>query len=329
MRLKPLGQTGLSVSEFGLGTWAMGGGIYGVVDDAESIRTIHRAAELGINTLDTAPMYGIGERRDGRAERVVGEAIKGHRDNWIVMTKFGRHLNGNPNWVDMDEDYSGRRAIQSVEQSLRRLQTDRIDVLFVHSPPRNRFEAEDAFGEMERMREQGKIRVVGFSFWESVADTLDLVEPYLRSGLVGAVQVIHSLLRPEATDLLFPIVRETGTGVVSREALANGFLTDSFTAEEHFDAEHNKSNMSRELIQARLDQAEKFRFLVEQNPQVASLPEAALLWTISHPEVSCVIPGAKTVAELEQCLTVADKPYLSREMLQRADIDQSDFRWRF
>ena len=158
MRMKPFGSTGITVSEYGIGTWAMGGGVYGVARDDESVRTIHRAEELGVNFLDTAPMYGIGDRRDGRSEEVVGRALKGRRDKWIVATKFGRHLNGSDQWWQMREDFSGAQAVRSVEESLARLGTDRIDVLFVHSPPANLFDAEDAFAAMVKLREQGKIR---------------------------------------------------------------------------------------------------------------------------------------------------------------------------
>lgn len=89
MRTRLFGNTNLSVSEYGIGTWAMGGGMYGVVDDEQSIRAIHRAKALGVNLIDTAPMYGIGQNKDGRAEEVVGKALAGRRDQAVLATKFG------------------------------------------------------------------------------------------------------------------------------------------------------------------------------------------------------------------------------------------------
>lgn len=324
MRMKPFGRTGLTVSEYGLGTWAMGGGIYGVADDAESTRTIHRAEELGVNFIDTAPMYGIGDRQDGRAERIVGEALKGRRDRWIIATKFGRHLSGNDEWWKMREDFSGAQAVRSVEESLQRMQTDCIDVLFVHSPPSKLFEADDAFAAMVRLKEQGKIRVVGFSFWEKVADTLPQVEPFLRDGDVGAVQVKVSLLVHEALTNLFPIVGETGTAVVAREALAQGFLTDSFGPDGPFAPQDFKAVMAREDVAHRLGKANQFQFLVDPGKGVSSLPEAALNWCVSHPEVSTVIPGSKSVEEIEQCLSGVDAEYCDAATLKRTrDIQLS------
>ncbi len=317
MRMNEFGRTGLKVSAYGLGTWAMGGGVYGVADDAESIRTIHRARDRGMNLLDTAPMYGIGDRADGRSERVVGRALKGERDKWIVATKYGRHLNGNDQWWRMTEDFSGARAVRSVEESLARMGTDYVDVLFVHSPPSKLFDPEDAFSTMTKLKEDGKIRFVGFSFWESVADTLPQVEPFLRSGVVDAVQVKISLLVPESVDVLMPVIRETGTAFVAREALAQGFLTDSFTVDGPFVPQDFKASMDRGELGKRLDRANAFRFLAEESPGLDSLPSAALNWTLSFPEVSCVIPGSKSVAELDQCLQAEDAPPFSSGQMER------------
>ena len=323
MRMKSFGKTGMRVSEYGLGTWAMGGGVYGVADDKESIRTIHRAEDLGVNFLDTAPMYGIGDRQDGRAERVLGKAIEGRRDRWIVATKFGRHLNGNAAWWDMDEDFSGARAVKSVEESLSRMNIDYIDVLFVHSPPSEIFNAEDAFESMVKLKEQGKIRCVGFSFWEKISDTLPQVESYLRSGVVEAVQVKVSLLIHEALTALFPIVNETGTAVVAREALAQGFLTDSFGPDGPFDPQDFKAGMERDEVARRLDKANQFKFLVDADRGISSLPEAALNWAVSHKEVSTVIPGSKTVKEIEQCLSAKDADYFDADQMKRVREIQS------
>ena len=124
--------------------------------------------------------------------------------------------------------------------------------------------------------------------------------------MIDVVQVGLSLMLPEPVDVLLPIIKETGTGFVARESLANGFLTDSFTAEGPFNEGDGKANQPKEKIQAKLDKANQFKFLVDRSPGISSLPEAALHWTISMPEVTLVIPGAKTIDELEQCVRGAD-----------------------
>jgi myo-inositol catabolism protein IolS len=324
MRRRALGRTGLSVSEYGLGTWALGGGFYGAVDDDESIRAIHRAEELGVNSIDTAPLYGIRDNKDGRAETVIGEALVGRRDRWVIATKYGRHLTGRePLWQNLYNDWSATQAARSVEESLKRLRTDHVDVLLAHSPPASDWDPADAIGGMNKLKKQGKIRAVGFSFWQTVADTIDQVAPYMRAGELDVVQVIFSLFNREPIDRLFPITRETNTGVVAREALANGFLTDSFTADGPFDKEDFKAGMKREDIQARLDKADRFKFLIGREG-IRSLPEAALNYVLSFKEVSCVIPGAKTCREVEQCVSAAGAPPFDADTLGQIDRIQKE-----
>lgn len=324
MRYKQLGNTDITVSQYGLGTWAMGGGAYGVVDDAESIRTIHRAEALGVTLLDTAPMYGHGV--DGRSETVCGQALQGRRDRWVLSSKFGRHLSKDENGKRVIlEDYSPKRARESLETSLKRLQTDHLDILFVHTPTPDRpglFTPEETFAAMQDLKTQGKIRAVGFSFHLYSGTWVDQIAPFLRDGTIDVVQVGLSLLLPEPVEVLLPIIREAGTGFVARESLANGFLTDSFTADGPFNEGDGKANQPKEKLQEKLDKADQFQFLIERSAGISSLPEAALHWTISMPEVTTVIPGAKTVEELEQCVRAADAEPFDQETLDEVRMIQ-------
>jgi aryl-alcohol dehydrogenase-like predicted oxidoreductase len=317
MRYKQLGNTEMEISEYGLGTWAMGGGAYGTVDDAESTRTIHRAQELGVTFLDTAPMYS--QKVDGRSETVCGQALKGRRDQWILSSKFGRHLSQDAEGKRIIlEDYSSKRVVESVETSLERLQTDYLDVLFVHTPTPDQpglFNPDETFSAMAELKANGKIRAVGFSFHLYSGTWVDQIEPYLRSGAIDVVQVGISLMLPEPVDVLLPIIKKTGTAFIARESLANGFLTDSFTADGPFNEGDGKANQPKEKLQAKLDKANQFKFLVERAPEISSLPEAALHWTISMPEVTAVIPGAKTIGELEQCIRGADAEPFDQETM--------------
>ena len=331
MRYKPLGKTGMEISEYGLGTWAMGGGAYGIASDEESIRTIHRAQELGVTFLDTAPMYG--HKVDGRSETVCGRALTGRRDQWILSTKFGRSLSVDQGGKSIiREDYSANQVTLSTEASLGRLQTDYLDVLFVHTPTPNQpdlFNPEETFAAMAKLKAQGKIRAVGFSFHLYSGSWQAEIEPFLRSETIDVVQVGLSLMLPEPMDSLLPIIEQTGTGFVARESLANGFLTDSFTAEGPFNDGDPKANLPREKIQDKLDKANQFRFLLDRSAGISSLPEAALHWTVSIPEVSTVIPGAKNIRELEQCIRGADAvPFDKDTMDEIRDIQNSWEDWK-
>ena len=317
MRYKQLGNTGIEVSEYGLGTWAMGGGAYGATDDDESIRAIHRAEELGVTLLDTAPMYGYGV--DGRSETVCGRALKGRRDRWILSSKFGRYLSKDTEGKRVIiEDYSPDRATESIEVSLKRLQTDYLDVYFVHTPTPYQpglFDPDETFSAMADLKSEGKIRAVGFSFHLYSETWADAIEPFLRSGAIDVVQVGISLMLPEPVDVLLPIINETGTGFVARESLANGFLTDSFTVEGPFNEGDPKARQPKEKVQEKLDKADEFKFLIDRSDGISSLPEAALHWTISMPEVTTVIPGAKTVVEIEQCVHGVDAKIFDQETM--------------
>tara|TARA_Y100000758_G_scaffold238788_1_gene174929 strand:- start:1412 stop:2416 length:1005 start_codon:yes stop_codon:yes gene_type:complete len=331
MRYKRLGKTGIKVSEYGLGTWAMGGGAYGITDDDESIRTIHRAQERGITFLDTAPMYS--DKVDGRSETVCGRALRGRRDKWILSTKFGRSLTPDGSAKStIVEDYSNKRIMESTETSLDRLQTDYLDMLFVHTPTPDQpglFNPEEAFSTMTRLKTQGKIRAVGFSFHLYAGSWIEQIEPFLRSGVIDVVQVGISLMLPEPIDNLLPIIKETDTGFVARESLANGFLTDSFTIEGPFNAGDPKANLPKGKIQEKLDKANQFKFLLNLSPGISSLPEAALHWTVSMPEVSTVIPGAKNIEELEQCIRGADaEPFEQATMNEIRDIQNTWGDWK-
>ncbi len=318
MKYRQFGNTGKKVSEYGLGTWAMGGNAYGKVDDEESIRTIHRAQDLGINFLDTAPSYSYKE--DGHSEMICGKALKGRRDQWMLSSKYGRSVSQDKNGQTVyGEDFSTERAITSVEQSLKRLQTDHLDVYFVHTPSFDIpgiFNPEEAFAAMTKLKEQGKIKYIGFSFHLHSATWLEQIEPFLRSNVIDVVQVGISLLLPEPLDVLLPIIKETGTAFVARESLANGYLTDSFTEEGPFPKGHPFEKADKEKIREKLAKANKFKFLIDRAEGVASLPEAALHWTVSLPEVSLVIPGAKTIGELEQCVNAADAEAFDESTMQ-------------
>ncbi len=174
------------------------------------------------------------------------------------------------------------------------------------------------------MKDEGKVRFIGFSFWETVADAMPKVEPWIRDGVVECAQVKFNLLWPEPVQTLFPIVRETGLGVVAREALGGGFLTDAVLNNgSNFHPEDKKSRKKREDVEKLLQQAERFKFLCSPDVSSGSLAAAALNWTVSHPEVNMVIAGPRTPDELTQCLEGADAEHFAPEKMNEvAEIQQ-------
>lgn len=288
MQYATLGATDLRVSEVGLGTWSFNSSVYGPVAEDEAQRAIAAAREMGINFFDTAPLYGDAER-DGIAEEVLGRGLRGWREQAVISTKFGRKpTEGNkPNFY-------GAYAVQSVEESLVRLGTDYIDVLFFHSPFSPDEIHDDVWAALDGLVAAGKVRYIGHSI-SKFAATAGMARDWADERKIAAVQVVYSLLNREAGQLIAAL-GAAGVGVVARESLANGFLSGAVARDAVFPAGSLNARYSREEIVERVEQVERLSFLVRG--EVASLPQAALRWVLDDPGVSLVLTGAKTAADL-------------------------------
>lgn len=311
---RPFGRHGLEVGEIAVGTWAMGGGIYGAVDDDESLRTIRRANDLGVDLIDTAPIYGMGTGADGHAERLVCRAIAGERSRWIVSTKWGRTLVGGPgDATRSDQDFSYGRALRSVEESLTRLGTDYVDVYFVHSPiPYALFDPR-SLDAMDELKEAGTIHFRGFSLGSARHD-VDAIEPFIRDGRLDCIQVELSLLRQAAKEKLLDLCADFGLAVLAREALARGMLADTFASDTAFPPTDFRSRLPRDELERQLAAAGDYRFLTSDG---RSLPQAAISWVLSQREVSSVVVGAKSMTELEELVAATMLSRFDEQSMER------------
>ncbi len=308
MRYRPLGTTGLHVSEVGLGTWPLGGPTrwaqgyisYGPTDDEKSLGVIRRAIDLGVTFIDTADIYG-----DGRAEELIARAI-GRRQDIIVGTKVGYDMYGGREGKIWTEEH----LRYACEQSLRRLQRDTIDLYQLHTPPLDVIARGEVFDVLDRLRVEGKIKHYGLS----ILTAQDGVEA-MRSGSPATFQVAYNLLRPEMEDELFPTVLDRGVGIIVREPLANGRLTGTMTADTTFPETDHRSRWPRDRFLDDLKRVESLRFLVDE--QRPTLARAALAYVLSHPAVSTVIPGALTADEVEDNVAASGAAPLPDAALQR------------
>ncbi|MCC5875657.1 MAG: aldo/keto reductase [Candidatus Sumerlaeia bacterium] len=308
MKYRELGTTGITVSEIALGTWAFASQVYGQVSEEEAHRTVHAALEQGVTVFDSAPLYGTAEK-DGIAEEILGRALGSERDKVVVMSKFGRYSTdgGAPN-------FHAQRARESVEGSLRRLGTDRLDVLFFHSPFGPGEIHDDVWGELDRLRDEGKIRVVAHSI-SMFQDTCAMSLEWARQRRIGAVQVVLSLLNREASELI-ATMGELGVGVVARESLANGFLSGTVTRETTFGPDNLNVRYTREEIIERVDQVERLNFLVRKD--ITTMPMAAMRWVLDQPGISTVLTGASTAQQLKDCAQASSAAPYSPDELQKA-----------
>ncbi len=299
MKYRSLGRTGIRISEVGLGTWGMGGDRYGRADDAESRRALLRALELGINHIDTAPIYG-----DGHSEEVIGAAIAGRRHEVVLATKVGMFPGGRQNF-----DYSGTAVVREVENSLRRLRTDYLDIYFLHSPDDALFR-DDGLEALVRLKEQGKIRATGFSVM-SVDEGIPLAMRLIAQGQVDVIQQAYRLLYTLPAKELFPLAEARNVGVVARENFYFGFLTGAITRDTVFDDRDDRRKFSPAFIDAVLARVEKLRFLTEER----TMTQVALQFVLATPGVHGVIPGAMTVAEVEDNVRASGGKRLTVEEL--------------
>lgn len=286
MRYRDFGDTGLRVSEIGLGAWQLGNRAdwTGGPDEAESLAIVRAALDGGVTFFDTAPSYGGGE-----SMRILGQALRGRRDEVVLCTKFGHGPDGT--------DFSVDRLRGSVEDSLRRLQTDVLDIVVMHNPPAELFDGTRAphYEEFEKLKTEGLIRAYGSSLdWPQELDTL------LATTRSRAAEVFLSAFHQET----WPAIERAGAagaGTVVKVALESGWLAGRYTADSVFT--DIRARWTDEEIRRRAELTALFTRLV---PPGLTPAQTALRFVLANSGVSTVIPGAKSVAQVESNLAAAD-----------------------
>lgn len=309
MEKRKLGRTGITVNPLGMGLWAMGGSGWGHTEDGESLEAIDRALEMGVDFFDTADVYG-----DGHSEELLGRAMKGRRDRFVVGTKIG--------WKGFDGEAgrsaytSAQRVMAEVEQNLRRLKTDYIDVLQWHvnfqEPTMEMF-----IRGCEGLKEQGKIRAYGVS-----TSDLPYIRAFAQAGNQDTLQIDYSILNRTAEENIFPFCREKGIGTIIRGGLAMGILTGKFSPDSQFEEDDFRSAWQSDPEQHRqyLADLERVEALRQAFPG-ENLAQIALGFLLSNRDVSCVIAGAKRVDQLVSNVNAAQKgPLSARELALIDDI---------
>jgi len=295
MQYRPLGKTGLIISEIGFGAWSIGGVDYGPTYDRESIAAIERALELGVTFFDTADMYG-----EGRSERLLGETLSGLSGKVVVATKGGYDVARG-----MVKDFSRAHLERAVQGSLARLKVDVIDLYQLHNPAAEILAKGDVFDIVEDFQRRGLIRHYGVS----VSDP-DSARAVLTRGTAATLQFVHNLLRPRLLAELAPAIQAAGIGVIVRTPIEYGILSGKYAVGARFHAtDHRATRWTPEEFAGLLRRVESFRFLVRG--KVKSLAEAAVRYALASPSVSTVIPGIKTPAQIEAFTAASDPPYLS------------------
>jgi aryl-alcohol dehydrogenase-like predicted oxidoreductase len=310
MQNRILGRTGVSVSPLCLGTMMFGA--WGNKDEADSIRVIHRALDAGINFVDTADVYSAGE-----SERIVGKALAGRRDDVVLATKFFMPMGASPN----DRGGSRRWIIREVENSLRRLDTDYIDLYQVHRPSQDT-DVEETLGALTDLVRQGKVRSIGSSSYAAsqIVEAQWTARDRHLERFVTEQPPYSILVRGVEADVL-PTARRHGMGILSYSPLAGGWLSGRWRKEAA------PSPVSAARPSARFDMtspANQHKLeVVEELAQLAdqaglTLIELAIAFVINHPAVTAAIIGPRTMEQLESQLPAAEIT-LTTDILDRID----------
>ncbi len=309
MQYRELGRTGWKVSEISFGAWAIGGA-WGAVDDSESMDALRAAIDRGVNFIDTADVYGM-----GRSERLIAQLKRERKEEIIVATKAGRRLS--PHTA---EGYNEPNLAAFIEDSLRNLSTDCLDLVQLHCPPADVYYRPEVFEALDRLVAAGKIRHYGVSV-ERVEEALRAIEyPGVKT-----VQIIFNCFRHRPADLFFEQAKRKKVGILARVPLASGLLTgklrrdSAFAADDHrnfnrrgeaFDVGETFSGVDYDTALEAVDELRHFL------PPGVTMAQFALRWILMFDAITCAIPGGKRPKQVQENCGASDLPPLSGTAMQ-------------
>ena len=308
MEQRVFGRTGRAVSEIGLGTWQLGTKWGDPFNKEEAFKILEAAEAAGITFIDTADVYN-----GGRSEETIGEYVSAHPGKFYITTKCGRRLNPHT-----PEQYTPEAVAGFIEDSLRRMKLERLDMILLHCPPTPVYTRDDIFGELERQKKLGKIADYGVSI-EKVSEGLQAMEYG-----IAAMEVIFNMFRLKPLDELFPRAAEKNVGIIARVPLASGLLTGRYTKDTVFGPQDHRSynregaafdkgeTFSGVPYELGLEAAEELKKLFGTD----QLAPIAIRWVLMHPEVSVVIPGASRASQVSDNVRAAELPPLTEAQMR-------------
>lgn len=308
MKYRTLGKTGLKVSEVGFGAWAIGGNkygnSYGSTDDNESLKAIFKSIELGCNFFDTADLYGR-----GHSEELLGYALsKVNRADFVIATKVGADFYSGITKMNFNETYI-RFAL---DNSLKRLNTDYIDIYQLHNPPLEKIKSGEIFEIMNKLKKEGKINFVGLC----IDDAIEGLEA-LKHNEVDAIQVVYNIFDQDLEEELFPFMLNQNIGIIGREPLANGLLTGLYNENTYFPSGDFRHTWPVSYIRARTQSAQNLKPIL--SGEIDSLAKLAIKFVLKNEGIGITIPGCKYEKHAEENMLVSDLTELDEITMKKIE----------
>jgi aryl-alcohol dehydrogenase-like predicted oxidoreductase len=311
MMQRPFGATGWMISEIGFGGWALGGGAWGDQRDDDSLAALRRAIELGVDLIDTAAGYG-----NGRSERVIAEALAGHKGRRIHLVTKTPPLPGA--WPPLphervEDRYPESHLRANLEERLRNLRTDCIDVLLLHVWSRAWNRDPLPLEVLRRFKQEGKIRAFGISTPDHDQDQLNAL---LVGRQIDVVQLVYNIFEQQPAAEALPLAQANGVAVMGRLVFDEGSLTGKLTNEMKFPENDFRRRYFRgDRLAETVARVEKVRADLEGSGY--TMPQAAIRFALAHPAMSCVIPGMRNVSQVEANLAAAETPPMPHPLVEK------------
>jgi aryl-alcohol dehydrogenase-like predicted oxidoreductase len=313
MKYRKLGLNGPEISTVGFGAWGISGRDWGNTNDEDSCKAIHAALDAGVNFIDTADVYGF-----GHSEELIRQVLdeRPDKDKIVIASKAGNNfypvIGQDHKVTPINHDYSVKHLEFAVEQSLKRLHVEVLDILQLHSPGLEILEQDEPWQALERLKRAGKIKHAGWSV-QSFQETKQAHILERHHELIEVIQVRYNLLEREAEDVLFPVALRYGTGVIVRIPLLFGLLTGKFERKSSFgEDDHRRINLSPEKLTAYLDSFNAYQSVFGKYPGY-SPAQLSLRFCISHPACHVAIPGSKTPQQVLENVVAADLDFIPFE----------------
>ena len=321
MKYRKLGTTEFRVSEVGFGLWTVSTGWWGKIEEADGVKLMVKAFDLGVNLFDTADTYG-----EGYGEQILAKALAKQRHDIIISTKFGydfyTHVEREGH-KERPQDFTPEFIRYACEQSLKRLDTDYIDLYQLHNPRIDTIEQDEVFDTLDELVNEGKIRYYGVALGPDIG-WFEEGEASMRERKTPAMQIIYSILEQDPAKRFFPIASEESTGLITRVPHASGLLDGTYTKDTVFDPSDHRSHRRREWLERGLKKLARLDFLTEGLE--STIGQIGIKFALSGPQVSSVLPNITNLAQLEEFAAASETSDVPEEFLERTfELYDEDF----